>query len=976
MLKSFKAAFILTVFILFSCQQNQRDSVSLVDPFIGTGGHGHTYPGATLPFGMVQLSPDTRLDGWDGCSGYHYSDSVIYGFSHTALSGTGVADYNDVLVMPGIGDPQLDYGYGSKFNKESEKASPGYYKVMLSDNNVLAELTASCRAGFHKYTFPENENSYILFDLKHRDTVLDSKIKIVNDHEIEGFRRSNAWARDQHIYFVARFSKPFRLSRIAVDDKFSDDCQTASGKNLKAIFTFSTDENEVILVKVGISAVSIAGARSNLDTEIPDWNFAAVRKKAARVWNDELGCIKVSGSSKQDRIKFYSALYHSFLAPNVFMDVDGKYRGTDHKIHQTSNYVHHTVFSLWDTFRGEHPLFTIIQQKRTNDFINTFISQYEQGGQLPVWELAANYTGCMIGYHSIPVIVDAYKKGIRNYNVGKIYKAMTASADADHLGLAEYREYGYIPGDKEAESVSKTLEYAYDDWCIAQMAKSLDKKVDYKRFIRRAQFYKNIYDKSTGFMRGKQNGTWHEPFDPTEVNFYFTEANSWQYSFFVPQDIQGMINMMGGQDKFINKLDGLFEAESHTTGRQQSDITGLIGQYAHGNEPSHHMAYLYNYAGQPWKAQKLVRRIMNDLYTVKPDGLAGNEDCGQMSAWFVLSSMGFYPVTPGEPIYAIGSPFFDKVDIKLENGKVFSIEAKNNSKENIYIQSASLNGKALDRNYLKQADIMQGGRIIFKMGKDPNKEWGSSSKNRKLTNIKDFPVLISPSITQGQRTFFDAQIIALTTAEPAGNIYYTLDGSNPDENDRLYDKPFKINGSTIVKAVTCKDGFQPSYIMTAEFNKVPQARKIEIFSTYDNQYTGGGDIALIDFIRGGNDFRNHLWQGYEGQDFTAIVDLGKIEKISSIGAGFFQDVRSWIWLPESVRFSISDNGKKFKEIKFLKNTISQDRYGAIQKDFMATFPVIKTRYVKVEAKNMGKVPEWHAGAGGKSWIFIDEIIVE
>lgn len=969
---------------LFSCSTQQQTYTSYVDPFIGTGGHGHTYPGASLPFGMVQLSPDTRLEGWDGCSGYHNADSVIYGFSHTALSGTGIPDYGDILVMPGNGDRVLkngyaqpaDSGYGSSFSKSDEEAAPGYYRVTLPDYGVTAELTATLRCGMHRYTFARDRRASLLFDLKHRDTVLESQLTVVSEREIEGFRRSTAWARDQHVYFVARFSRPVTKTMLASGDRFLPGVSSASGTNIKAIFTFSNDSGEPLLVKVGISAVSIDGARKNLDAEIPGWDFEAVRDSADSEWNRELSRIRVRGGSASDKRKFYTALYHAFLVPNMYTDVDGRYRGMDMKIHADADHDQYTVFSLWDTFRAEHPLFTLVQQKRTRDFIRTFLAQYEQGGLIPIWELAANYTGCMIGYHAIPVIVDAYVKGLRDFDVAEAFTAMKKSADQDHLGLKQYREYGYIPGNTESESVSKTLEYAYDDWCIATMAAELGRKADYRRFIRRAQFYRNLYDPVSGFMRGKQNGTWHTPFDPTEVNFYYTEANSWQYSFFVPQDIDGLIELMGGTEKTAARLDSLFAADSRTTGRRQSDITGLIGQYAHGNEPSHHMAYLYNAVGQPWKTQKLVRRIMNDLYSDRPDGLAGNEDCGQMSAWLVMSAMGLYQVTPGIPAYALGSPLFKEIELVLENGSVFTINAEKNSRDNVYIQSALLNGTPYGKNYISHADIMAGGTLTLHMGSRPNREWGSAPEARFMTSIDDFPVLTSPWVREGRRTFFMSQRIVLATSEADAEMYYTLDGSDPTVTGKRYTGPLEIHDSTLLKAVTRKKGAAPSYLMTAEFNKIPEHRSVKILSTYDNQYTGGGDLALIDFIRGGTDFRNQLWQGYQGQDFDAIVDLGSVQSIHYLAAGFLQDVRSWIWLPKAVHFSISENGRDYRHVATVDNTVPLDQYGVIPKEFSATITPVMTRYIRVQADNFGEVPKWHAGAGGKSWIFIDEITIE
>ena len=861
---------LMTLIILTHCTTDlknesdrglDKDLTKYVNPFIGTDAHGHTFPGASMPFGMVQLSPDTRLEGWDGCGGYHYSDSVVFGFSHTHLSGTGVPDYCDILFMPTIGEVRLNNGagepgkgYSSKFTHEKETASAGFYSCYLEDYHVGVELTATNRAGFHNYIFPESNNANIIIDLTHRDKVIESGIKIINDKEIEGFRRSTGWANDQVVYFVAKFSKPFKKSGIESGNKLILE-KEAFNAAIKAFVSFDTKAQEEILVKVGISVVSIDGARKNLDAEIADWEFNRIKFEAQEAWNNELNKIVVDGGTDEQKTTFYTAMYHSFLVPNLFMDTDGHYRGRDFKIYKTEGFDYYTVFSLWDTFRGEHPLFTLTQEKRTVDFIKTMIAQYEHGGRLPVWELAANETECMIGYHSIPVIVDAYMKGIRDYDVEKAFEAMKHSAELDHFGLKSYKEYGYIPAEDEAESVSKTLEYAYDDWCIAIMAKELGKMDDYKRYMERAQSYKNIFDPATGFMRAKMNGRWFEPFNPREVNFNYTEANSWQYSFFVPQDINGLVEMIGGKEKFIERLDQLFSESSETTGREQSDITGLIGQYAHGNEPSHHMAYLYNYVEQPWKTQLRTRQIMDELYTDQPDGLCGNEDCGQMSAWYVLSAMGFYPVTPGSLIYAIGSPLFDEITLNLENGKTFTVEVKRDSPKNIYIQSAKLNGEDYSKSFITHTEIMNGGKFVLDMSADPNQSWGTGEGDAPVSAIVDQRIMPVPFIAKGVRTFIDTTLISLQSIETGAEIYYTLDGSPPSEKTMKYESPFVLEETTTVKALAIKEGMPASRVIKSEFYKIPVGRIISLNTNFANQYSAGGNLALIDFIHGPLNFR-------------------------------------------------------------------------------------------------------------------------
>lgn len=971
--------------IAYTCiPKSEAPLTEFVNPFIGTGGHGHTYPGASLPFGMVQLSPDTRLTGWDGCSGYHMSDDVIFGFSHTHLSGTGVSDYGDILLMPIVDSLKLEHGspddpdsgYCSRFLHETEEASPGYYKVFLEDSGIGVELTCTERVGFHKYIFPEKDQSFVIFDLTHRDTVLESLLRIVGNSQVEGMRRSKQWAQDQHVYFVAQFSRPFESFGISRDGKITTDLREVSGKNLKAYVQYSTKNDEAIFVKVGISAVSIEGARKNLEAEVPGWDFNSVVKAADYKWNQALSKIRVEGGTKEQSTIFYTALYHSLLNPNVYMDVDGQYRGMDLNIHRADDFVNYTVFSLWDTYRATHPLFTIIEPERTVDFIKTFLKQYEYGGRLPIWELAANYTGCMIGYHSIPVIADAYIKGIRAYDAEMALEAMKHSADLDHLGLEFYKSLGYIPADKESESVSKTLEYAYDDWCIARMAEDLGHKEDYKRFIQRAQFYKNIFDPGSGFMRAKMNGSWFSPFDPAEVNFNYTEANSWQYSFYVPQDVSGLIKLMGGKEKFIEKLDGLFSAEPQISGRSQPDITGLIGQYAHGNEPSHHMAYLYNYANQPWRTQERVREIMVKLYGAEPDGLCGNEDCGQMSSWYVLSALGFYPVCPGDNQYVIGTPLFPKAKIDLGGGKSFVIKASNDPMRNVYIRSATLNGKPYQKSYVLHKDILAGGELVFEMDSEPGWEWGSQDENIPHSEIKDFEIIPEPFVASGERTFSQSNEIVLASLMSDAEIHFTLDGSEPTAQSPKYEKPVRLEKSATVKAVAIKEGWEPSFVMTSRFTKIAHNRTIVLNTAYSPQYSAGGDIALIDTIRGMDDFRAGTWQGYHGVDLDVVVDLAKKENIRRIAIGFLQDQKSWIFMPLEVEFSVSDDGKDFRVIRRLANDVPPQREGAIRKDFSLTFQPTRARFVRIKAKNRKQCPPWHAGAGNKAWIFADEITIE
>lgn len=933
---------------------------------------------------MVQLSPDTRLTGWDGCSGYHYSDSVIYGFSHTHLSGTGISDYGDILLMPTVGDVHLNAldgaqtkkGYASRFSHQNETARPGHYSVKLDDEDIFVELTATRRAGLHRYTYPSTDRANIILDLAHRDKVTDSGLRITGGRTFVGWRRSEAWARNQIVYFAGEFSQPCTSWGVAHNDQIQDGMREMRGRNVKAFFRFDAGGGAPVLARIGISAVSIEGARKNLAAELDHWDFDRVRADAVRTWNAELSKIEVRGGTEAQRRNFYTALYHAMTAPNLFMDVDGQYLGRDFKVHRGEGFDNYTVFSLWDTFRAAHPLYTIIDQKRTVDFIQTFLAQYRQGGRLPVWELAANETDTMIGYHAVSVIADAAAKGIGGFDKQAALAAMKHSAELRHFGLDAYTHHGYIGSEEERESVSRTLEYAYNDWCIAEMARLLGRHEDYQRYIARAQYYKNVFDPESGFMRPRTNANWLTPFEPREVDSNFTEANSWQYTFFVPHDTSGLVALMGGKEKFARKLDEMFAAESKTTGRDQADITGLIGQYAHGNEPSHHMAYLYAYAGQPWKTQFRVRQIMDNFYKPEPDGLIGNEDCGQMSAWYVLSAAGFYPVTPGSPVYAIGSPLFPEVRLNLENGKSFVIGARGVSARNIYIQSATLNGKPYYKSYLTHGDLMSGGELVFEMGAQPNMKWGSSETDVPVSRIEGPEIVPVPVIKAAGKTFKDRLQIGMLGSGERVRVHYTIDGSDPGTNSPRFTRPFFINRSTTIKALAIRRDRNASLIATARYHKIAHNWTINLLSKYSSQYTGGGDLALIDGIRGTTNWSGGGWQGYQGKNFVAVVDLGKIQRVTELGGGFLQDIGSWIWMPTRVEFEVSLDGRTFAPAASIPTQVEEREYGVVIRDFRQTIPLKNARYIRVTAHTYGKIPGWHPGSGGDAWIFVDEILVK
>ncbi|MCG8582858.1 MAG: GH92 family glycosyl hydrolase [Bacteroidales bacterium] len=730
---------------IMACQQPQEEPrlTSYVDPFIGTGAHGHVFPGATTPFGMVQLSPVNGVNGWDWVSGYHTSSSELVGFAHMCLSGTGIGDLADLLILPTnqqvtsdttAGGKNFLQNYKASYSHDHEAAEAGYYTVDLLNKGIKAELTASRRVGMHQYAFTPGDKRSVIIDLGHAinwDKAIDTYIKKESDNRFVGYRKSMGWANDQWLYFVIETNQPVTDFKVVKGGKLKA-TNELKGDDVRAVLSFDKAGEEPLLLKVGLSSASIDGARLSIEKEMSDWNFASYRQQASDAWEKELKKIKVQTPEEDIKTIFYTALYHSMIAPYVHSDYNGEYKGLDGKINKADGFERYTVFSLWDTFRASHPLFTMIQEDKVHDFIHSFMAIYRESGLLPVWELVGNETNCMIGYHAIPVIADAWQKGlITDIDGNELLEAMVASAMTDHEGLNHYREYGYLPADLENESVSKALEYAYDDWCIAQVAKSVGNEEVYQEFMKRAAYYKNHFDASTGFMRGKlANGEWKKEFDPlfsSHRDDEYVEGNAWQYSWFAPHDINGLVQLHGGPDNFVTKLDSLFTIDEAVKGEHASpDISGLIGQYAHGNEPSHHVAYAYNYVGKPWKTAERVNEIHRTMYTSEVDGLCGNEDCGQMSAWYVLSSMGFYPVNPADGNYILGSPLFDEAEIQLANGQSFVIKTENNSPENIYIQSATLNGQLLERSWFTHKEMMQGGELKLIMGSAPAKDWGTS----------------------------------------------------------------------------------------------------------------------------------------------------------------------------------------------------------------------------------------------------------
>ena len=737
-------------FFAFSCTtqekvENKTDYTVYVDPYIGSGEHGHVFVGANVPFGAIQAGPQNIHKGWDWCSGYHYSDSVIIGFSHTHLSGTGCADLGDILLMPYTGEVRtargeqdnIDGTASSYYKHANETVSPGYYSLLM-DNGVKVELTTTERTALHRYTYPEGSEQRLLINLKegNGDRAYETYLKKIDDNTIEGFRFSKGWSPRHKVYFTMKTDQPIESLAVFNDDAVAGNDEL-SGESVKGVVTFKNNTPNV-QVKIAISSVSCANALANMNAEVEHWDFDRIHKDAIDKWNNQLASVVIDTKDERAKKIFYTSMYHAFIAPTLYCDVNGDFRGHDDKVYTNNNWKNYSTFSLWDTYRTLNPLFTIIKPEMVGDIVNSFLSIYDQQGKLPIWPLVGGETECMPGYSAVPIIADAYLKGFTGFDAERAYADMVSSATYEKQnGVPYVLEKGYIPCDKIHEATSIAMEYAADDWGISQMAKKMGKTEDYQTFLKRGKYYEQYYDKDINFIRPKMNdGSWRTPYNPfRSVHGVgdFTEGTGWQYTFFVPQHPEGLIALMGGDANFVSKLDSLFIVEGDMGEGASSDISGLIGQYAHGNEPSHHVAYLYPYAGEQWKTAEKVRFIQDEFYTDKPEGVIGNEDCGQMSAWHIMSALGFYQVNPSNGVLVFGSPLFDKASVRLPDGKTFDIVAQNNSKDNIYIQSVLLNGKPYNNSYILYDDVMKGGNLTFVMGNTPNKEFGAAPENRPKT---------------------------------------------------------------------------------------------------------------------------------------------------------------------------------------------------------------------------------------------------
>lgn len=942
------------------------DPLFFVNPFIGTGGHGHTFPGPVLPFGMVQVGPDTRYEGWDGCGGYHYSDSIIYGFSQTHLSGTGIPDYADILVVPqqdklntilGYKEPN---GFGAKFSHDKEIATPGFYSVHL-ENGIDVSLTATARCSMHRYRFSGSGKKYLVIDMGYRDKVLEADIQVTSPTAFSGKRISAAWAVHQHVYFSAELSLPAKSKII----------REKSGKYL-LVLEFPKTTKEVVL-KMGISGTGVAGATGNLKAEITDFDFELVQRKAANAWREALGKITFAGADQTALTNFYTALYHTYIHPSLWSDVDGKYRDFNDQIQQGKR-ANYSVFSLWDTYRGANPLYTIIQPERAKDFIASFQDQYRCTGQLPMWTLSNNETYCMIGYHNASIIADAYLKGIELEDPEELLKAMVATSRYNQFGKPLYDKYGFIPANLEAESVSKTLEYAYDDWCIAQMARKVGNSKVAAEYELRAANWMNLIHPESHFFQARKGGMFLPFFVPNEVNHHYTEANAWQYSMAAPQHITSLIDMHGGKQAFEGFLDSLFFGSSQMSGRVQSDITGLIGQYAHGNEPSHHIAYLYNYAGTPWKTQELVDRILHEMYTNNPDGLSGNEDCGQMSAWYVLSAMGFYPVAPGSPTYALGRPLANYC--KIDAGAVpFEIRTVNNSDANKYIQSISWNGEPYQKLYITHEMLVQGGLLELTMGDKPNESLATYQLDLTETVPANF-VPVPYFVTK--KTVFESEIeVNLDKLFfEKGAIYYSFDSLHFEPFNPVDGKNLVLRESGKVYAKVVRANGEESKVVSCFFQKFIRTCELTLETPYANQYPGVGPQTLVDGQRGTDEYRGTEWQGFNNTDVKGVITFFNPRTVNRVKVSYLADTHAWIFPPKGLIVETSMDGVTYKKAGRIALDPLKKDIAKSNRELVLELVPTECKYIRFTIENYGAIPDWHLSPGSPTWLFLDEIMVE
>lgn len=993
---------LLFTIYLVSCSQKHTDYLDYVDPMIGTDAHGHTFPGATVPFGMVQVSPSNDWKGWDWCSGYHYSDSILKGFAHTHVSGAGLSGLGDILLMPTVGkvilnsgnDKNVDNSYRSRFSHDNEEASAGYYSVLLKDYNILAELTCTRRVGFHKYTFNKEGTGNIIIDPTHNllERNFSTGVEVLSDSEIQGYKHSDGEAGNRKVYFYAKFSKPFMEAGVSNNDSIIEDEKKFTGISAKAFTSFNIKKYESIEVKVALSFVSYEGAKKNYDAEADSLDFDSAHELAKAAWREKLSKIKVNHNNEEQLRIFYTGMYHSFISPNLISDVDGMYyvEGNTYR----SDFDQYSNFSTWDTYRALHPLFTIIEQEKTADFVNSLVSRHTVSKVgLPVWELLGHDNVCMIGFSPISPMADAVLKEIKGIDPEETYQAIRAAAfsfkknspNYDVNGMKEYIRFGVVPGEIGC-SVSKTTENNYYDFLIAEVAKKLGYKEDVELFRKRSYGYRHLYNPNNNYLWPKLSSGFWSIIDTTrwaDLIKNYISGNIWGYSTYVPHDYGALINMHGGIEKYDKFLDKIFTDTSLIGGHMHVDISGFIGKYGHGDEPSHHMPYLYNYVGKPWKTQELVDQVMNEFYSDKPDGLINNEDFGQMSAWYIFSSLGFYPVCPGDFKYIIGSPSLKSAKIHLENGKTFTIKTKNRTKKNKYIQSVTLNGKPYSKNYILHQDIMNGGEIVFQMGEKPNKSWGNRLENLPVsfdnidtTNL-ELDICYSPYDEDQTALFNDTREIKLVSKSTNSIIKYTLDGSIPNDKSVTYAKSLNITKSTLLNAISiCGDlksnVYTREYIKTINFNEGFPVMRLE---NKPVQYGKENGEQLFDHKVGTKIFSDGTWTGFKIKDMVLELELGEHYDIKEVVISALTNTGIWIFPPQAIEIYTKNDDGSFKLLGKKKIPVITKSTGPEINRYSLSFKKQSCNFLKIVVKNYEKLPFWHSGHGEHTWLFIDEIMV-
>ncbi|WP_338238494.1 GH92 family glycosyl hydrolase [Persicobacter diffluens] len=997
--------FYLLILVVFGAFKPASDSVlDYVDPMIGTDGIGHTFPGATTPFGMVQLSPSNDFKSWNWCSGYHYSDEVLKGFAHTHISGAGLAALGDILMMPMTGEATTnpgteenpESGYRSRFTHDKESAAAGYYQVELLDYDINVELTTSPRVGFHRYTFQNAGTAHVVIDPTHHimETIFDTEIEQLSSTTIRGLKESEGEGGRRKVYFYAEFSRPLSALKLSRDGQWISDTK-ANGEDIRAVASFNDLEAGAQLsVKVAISNVSYEGAEANFMAEAQDLQFDQALAATQALWKKQLGSIEVDVVEEEDKTVFFTALYHAFISPNIISDVTGEYivEGKKYKtdIPQYSNY------STWDTYRALHPLFTIIEQERSAEMVNSLSSRTSVSNVvLPKWECLGFDNVCMIGYNSVSPMADAILKNIPGINIEEAYEAMKMAAmdegkhspNYDVNGMPDYKKINFVPGEIGC-SVSKTVENNYFDWCLAQVAKQLGKAEDARLFGERALGYRHLYDENTGYLLPKKSDGISQPQNLTiwdDIIKNYVSGNIWGYSTYAPHDVSALMAMHGGPDKFEQFLDMIFQDTTEIVGEQHVDISGFIGKYGHGDEPSHHMPYLYTYAGKPWKTQEMVHQVMEEFYTAQPDGLINNEDLGQMSAWYIFSAMGFYPVCPGDLQYVFGSPKLKSAELKLENGKTFRMKANNIAKNNIYIKSLSLNGKPYTKTFIRHEDIMNGGELVYEMTDKPTL-FGTQEADlpMKWVNAEDLveqemKVTYMPFSQQEKQFFAKSLLVDLNVNSDKAEIRYTLDGTEPTENAALYKKPIKLTCSATLKARAFETGklaskvFERDYIQSKSAGLAAGYPKITLLGAKVDSYGDEQGLNLINGKRGTPVFADGLWTGFTKDDFVALIDLGEELSLTEVSLGTLTNTGVWIFPPKSVKIYIGNGENMALVATKTLNPLPAHEVKRLQHDLK--FSKQKARYVKVVVENYGPLPTWHGGTGKYPFVFLDEIYV-